>query len=896
MTIASLRSSLLALFIFFGMLGYAQEDGTIIPGRLMISLEKGSDPASLTEDLAHLKGSKTGLEAKKTLSRYLNVRLFTYDTGQVDRSLLLERIRSHESVRMAQFEHRMERRATPNDPLFTQPDIWPYINNGSNGGVVDADIDADSAWEMTTGGTTVYGDTIVVAVIDGGFQLDHEDLNFYQNPDEVNGSNGVDDDGNGFVDDVNGWDAYNDDGTIPSDAHGTHVAGTVGAIGDNGTGWVGVNWDVEILPVAGSSTNESIVVSAYDYVVRMRDLYDSTDGQKGAFVVATNSSFGVNGGDPSNYPIWCAMYDTLGAYGITNAVAGPNNDVDIDSQGDVPGTCPSPHTICLTNTENDDSKAAAGYGDKHVDLGAPGTDILSTEPSDSYGKKSGTSMASPHVAGALGLLHSVDCPDFQALVESDPDSASRLVKEAILKGVDTTSAMTNITVSDGRLNLHKALLMLDTLGYCDTTNSCFDPYLLDAEPKSDTSAVLKYETAKIADSVKLRFRELDSSNWNSVIPDSIGPLSIDSGLLGCTEYEFQVKGYCGSDSSSWSDLASFQTLGCCNSPSSIQVDSTASNLLYLAWDSVYGASSYELRYRPIGASTWTKVSDIHGTDTSIQELQECETYELELRTDCDTAFSAYSKTLEASTLCSPCASNSYCDSKGQNTDYEWIERVELGDIDKKSGNNGGYLFESGPNTSLWTDSSYVFTLTPGFDGNICPCAEYFKVWVDLDRSGSFEEPGELLYESSSVNSVLTDTLDVPDTLTPGGSRMRISMRYDDPPSLCNNVDNGEVEDYCVHLKEGDPSSIERSGSENDKIDVELFPNPAHRSVQVHLDRVPSKGTYLLLYDAMGSKVMKRAVKGRKTRHNIQHLSDGSYFYRIVGENEVATGKLLIEGH
>jgi subtilisin family serine protease len=146
---------------------------------------------------------------------------------------------------------------------------------------------------ITTGGLTVQGDTIVVAVIDCGADITHEDLNFWKNYLEIPG-NGIDDDTNGYVDDFDGWNAQSQTGVITSCSHGTHVSGIIGAIGNNTTGVVGVNWNVKIMPVQPSSTNEALVVAAYTYVYNMRRLYNQTNGAKGAFIVATNSSFGVN--------------------------------------------------------------------------------------------------------------------------------------------------------------------------------------------------------------------------------------------------------------------------------------------------------------------------------------------------------------------------------------------------------------------------------------------------------------------------------------------------------------------------------------------------------------------------------------------------------------------------
>ncbi|HBR86466.1 MAG TPA: peptidase, partial [Candidatus Marinimicrobia bacterium] len=142
------------------------------------------------------------------------------------------------------------------------------------------------------------GDTIVVAVVDGGMMLTHTDLvpNLWTNYNEIPGNN-IDDDNNGYIDDIHGWDAYSSDGSIPGDGHGTHVGGIIGAKGNNGSMVTGVNWDVKIMAIAGSSSNTSTVLEAYGYALDQRAMYDSTNGALGAFVVATNSSFGIDFAD-----------------------------------------------------------------------------------------------------------------------------------------------------------------------------------------------------------------------------------------------------------------------------------------------------------------------------------------------------------------------------------------------------------------------------------------------------------------------------------------------------------------------------------------------------------------------------------------------------------------------
>ncbi len=871
-----------------------EKEEKIIPGRLMAQMKKGVDPGQLAEELAKLNGSKTDLKVKRKVSDYMNIWLFSYDPDNVDKYALLRKVREHRGTELAQFEHRLERRLTPNDPMFTSPDKWPYVNDGSNGGVVDADTDADLAWDITTGGTTSTGDTIVVAVIDGGVQVDHEDLNIFKNEPEVNGTAGVDDDGNGYVDDVNGWDAYNSDGTIPSDGHGTHVSGTVGGIGDNNTGFVGVNWDVQVLPIAGSSTNESTVVSAYDYAVKMRDLYDSTNGNKGAFVVATNSSFGVDGGDPSNFPVWCAMYDTLGNYGITNAVAGPNNDVNIDSVGDVPGACPSPHTICLTNTQNDDSRANAGYGEINVDLGAPGTDILSTYPTNSYNNLSGTSMATPHVAGTIGLLYSVDCPELMTLTDNDPDSASLLIKEAIMEGVDTISSMQDtITRSKGRLNIHKALLELGNLGVCDTNTGCYTPYGLSADSITDSSAVLYYNGPSTADSIKVQYKKSSAASWDSAWTSSTDSFAIDKGLLGCTDYEFRVKAYCPTDTSNYSGIQTFQTKGCCNAPSGLVELASGSQMIQVEWNGVYGASSYELHFKSVDSASWNQVTVLAGTDTTVKGLIACHEYDFRVRADCDTGYSPYSSVMTFSTTCDPCDSNAYCGAQGNDTQYEWLDKVDIQSLSDSTGDNSGYLFSKGPNAVLHEDSSYVISLSPGFDNGTY--SEYFRIWIDLNRNGSFDTPDEELFAKDAVTSTVTDTLTIPDSIAQGGSRMRIAMKFDAAPGPCESFDFGEVEDYCVRLETSTDSTGQALAERSEEDAASLYPNPASERVELRMERMPKEGSYFVLHDAMGSRVMEQSVEESRETFDISDLSEGTYFYSVVNDGVIARGKLIIGG-
>ena len=359
---------------------------------------------------------KTSIESKinsdceiELISSHNNIYLCKPINTTQDEYTNLQLLSSIDGVEIAQFNHLPSLRAVPNDALFAQQ--WALDNIGQGGGTVDADIDAPEAWNITTSGVTANGDSIVIAIVDDGVQLNHPDLNLWKNYNEI-AANGIDDDGNGYIDDVNGWNAVSGANNIVNNNHGTHVTGIACAKGNNTIGISGLCWNTKSMIVVGSTTSEATAIAAYDYVLKNRILYNTSGGTKGAFVVATNSSFGVNNGQQSNYPLWCGMYDTLGRYGILSIGATANVNSDIDAVGDIPTSCNSNFLITVTNSTKTDTKySAAGYGATTIDLAAPGTTIYSTVPTSTYAQSGwiGTSMASPHIAATVALMWAAAC-------------------------------------------------------------------------------------------------------------------------------------------------------------------------------------------------------------------------------------------------------------------------------------------------------------------------------------------------------------------------------------------------------------------------------------------------------------------------------------------------------
>ncbi|MEW5986003.1 MAG: S8 family peptidase [Chloroflexota bacterium] len=326
----------------------------------------------------------------------------------------------------------------PNDPRFNE--MYGLNNTGQTGGTPDADIDAPEAWDLTTGSHDV-----VVSVIDSGIELNHPDLaaNLYNNPGEIT-NNGIDDDGNGFVDDIHGWDFVSNDpdpdpGSIFCLGHGTHTSGTVGAVGNNGTGVTGVNWDVQIMHLRAFKVVLLIFCSATD-----ADLMEAIQYQTAMGVRISSNSWGSSVANQ-------AMADAIANCGCIFVAAAGNGGLDgIGDNNDVipnyPSNYPYANIIAVAATDEDDNRATfSNYGQVSVDVAAPGVGILSTWPANLgyYGSLDGTSMATPHVAGLAALV-----------LAGNPSLTNDEIIGCILDGVDDVGLP---IATGGRINAYNSL-------------------------------------------------------------------------------------------------------------------------------------------------------------------------------------------------------------------------------------------------------------------------------------------------------------------------------------------------------------------------------------------------------------------------------------------------------
>jgi len=305
--------------------------------------------------------------------------------------------------------------------------LWGLNNHGQTGGTPDADIDAPQAWRYEMGDRNV-----TVAVIDTGIDYNHQDLavNMWRNPGEIAGD-GIDNDRNGLKDDIYGYDFINNDSDPMDDHyHGTHVAGTIGAVANNNTGVVGVSPNVSLMGLkvfdAAGRTSMTQIIRSVNYAADM-----------GADVI--NASFG-GGGYSRAFESAIARANDAGAVFV--AAAG-NNGRNTDFAAYYPSNYNLPNVISVAATDdNDDLASFSNYGQRTVDLGAPGENILSTLPGNRYGSASGTSMAAPHVAGAAALA-----------LAANPNATPAEVKARILGAVDPVTSLRGKAVTGGRLNI-----------------------------------------------------------------------------------------------------------------------------------------------------------------------------------------------------------------------------------------------------------------------------------------------------------------------------------------------------------------------------------------------------------------------------------------------------------
>jgi subtilisin family serine protease len=477
------------------------------------------------------------------------------------------------------YERQLVASAPPDDPHWLSGALWGLQK-----------IQMAAVWNSFGGGDG----SVVIADIDTGVNYLHPDLapNMWRNPLEIAG-NGIDDEGNGYVDDIHGIDTYNNDSNPMDDhGHGTHTAGTFAAVGNNGIGVAGVNWNAKVLACkflnASGSGWDSGAIACFDYLVDLRS--------RGVNVRVSNNSWGAARGT-SIATLTKQAIDSAGGAGILNVFAAGNSGTNTDVTPFDPASFTSPSIVSVTASDgNDDRAGFSNYGATSVDVAAPGVSILSTRGSG-YSNSSGTSMATPHVAGVAALLLSLR-----------PTLSVSALKNYLLDNVSRSAQWSGVVASGGRLDAYLAVLA--ALPNMPPTVTMTSP----ADGASFTAPANVVLTATATDPdgsvTQVSFYE----GATLIATDTIAPYSVtwNSVPVGAHTVTARATDNAGATASASADITVIATPGGGSQAEFVGLDTTTKG----TWQGAYGSQGYVLAntatslpagrtVTPSGHSSWT---------------------------------------------------------------------------------------------------------------------------------------------------------------------------------------------------------------------------------------------------------------------------------------------------
>lgn len=416
-----------------------------VPGELLVKFKQGSSSQRRSSALLRINATVEEQVVTAAMRQAGDNEGFFLVKTSIDPLEAMKVMRGSADIEYAEPNWIYTYDATSNDTYYTNGSLWGMYGDDGTLPNNQYGSQADEAWARGHIGAST--NQVYIGVIDEGIQYDHKDLNGQvRNLGEVAGD-GIDNDRNGYIDDVYGWDFDGNNNTVYDggtrgslDDHGTHVAGTIGAIGGNGTGVVGVSWKVKMISGKFLGRRGGTTANA----VKAVDYFTDFKKNRGLKIVATNNSWG--GGGYSQ-----ALYDAISRAnnaGILFIAAAGNGGSDgVGDNNDVTTSYPSnynlPNVIAVAAINKEGGLASfSNFGATKVDLGAPGVGVYSTTAYNTYSSYSGTSMATPHVTGGAALY-----------AASNPTAGAATIKSAIMNSTVPTSSLNGKCVSNGRLNV-----------------------------------------------------------------------------------------------------------------------------------------------------------------------------------------------------------------------------------------------------------------------------------------------------------------------------------------------------------------------------------------------------------------------------------------------------------
>jgi trimeric autotransporter adhesin len=636
------------------------------------------------------------------------------------------------------------------------------------------------------------------------------------------------------------------DGTNQLNFHAAHVTGTIMASGfvANAKGMapqaraVGYDWNND-LSEATQAASQGMLISNHSYGFNPNGLpayffggYVSTsrnwdnvmyNAPYYLMVVAAGND-GTNNYNSSPLNPSLPQYDKLTGHATSknNMVVASCQDANVDSQGD----------LISVNISSFSSQGPTDDLRIKPDITGNGQGVYSTydNADNAYASISGTSMASPNVSGTLLLLQQhaqevngnfMRAATLKGLALHTADDAGAVGPDAIFGWGLLNAKKAAQTLSQNGVNsiVNELTLMSGQSYTIQVESDGVSPLLASicwTDPAGTASTELNSDTPKLVNDLDIRMSQagttftpwrLTGVNTNGKGDNNRDPFErVDiNGASGTYTITVTHKSSLSGNSQHYSLIVTGITsepVTCqATVPSGLMVNGVEATTAMLGWNTVV-AAQYDIRYRVTGTTTWT-VQSAMGSSITLQGLTPLSSYEVQVRSKCaNNTTSAYSS---AVTFQTTEVGLNYCNAQGQDVSDEYIGRVQLNTLDNVSGSGSGYSNFTQLNTTLTKGQNYTITITPVWTGSVYP--EGYAVWIDYNKNGSFDDPGELVFSRTpTTQTPVSGSFTVPVGATDGATRMRVSMKYNGVPTSCEVIAYGEVEDYTVIIEGGEVDS------------------------------------------------------------------------------------------